>query len=251
MLRKTFQIIPRVGPARERSLWEAGIGDWEDFRSSPRVPGFGAERKERADSLLSEAEDMLEGCRWREISSLLPRREQWRLYPEARKDAVYLDIETDGLGHDSIVTVVGLHRNGRTDALVRGEGLDVASLRELLEGASMLVTFNGSCFDLPVLRQSFPSLDWELPHLDLRFACQRVGLSGGLLRVERALGLSRDDSLEDIDGFEAVRLWDRWRRRGDRDALDLLTAYNRADTANLEPLAEIIYPRLVGSCLEC
>ena len=48
-----------------------------------------------------------------------------------------------------------------------------------------------------------------------------------------------------MDGADAVRLWKLWERHGDRDALDILTEYNRADTVNLETIADIIYERLV------
>ena len=40
-------------------------------------------------------------------------------------------------------------------------------------------------------------------------------------------------------------LWKQWERHGDKDALEILTEYNRADTINLERIADIIYGRLV------
>lgn len=251
MIRKTFQILPRVGPGKERSLWKDGIEDWDDFRGCQTIKGMNEDRKQDADRLLSAADDMLMEKEWRGLSQLIPRQEHWRLYPHAREEVVFLDIETDGLGHDSIVTVVGVHGTRGSDVLVRGQDLTTDSLRSSLQGASMLVTFNGSCFDVPVLKNSFPDLDWDLPHFDLRFGCRRLGITGGLKRIETVMGLERDASLTDVDGFEAVRLWNRWERRGDRRALELLMDYNRADTVNLADLADLIYPRLEDLCRKC
>ena len=57
------------------------------------------------------------------------------------------------------------------------------------------------------------------------------------------MGIDRPADLQGLDGWEAVRLWDAW-RRGETDALDLLLRYNDSDTRNLEPLAELLYRRL-------
>ena len=123
--------------------------------------------------------------------------------------------------------------------------MDAGSLKDAMSDVSMLVTFNGRCFDVPVLRYSFPEVDWDIPHFDLRFGCKDVGLKGGLKSIEKEIGIARSDDISDVDGFEAVRLWKRWIRDGDRDSLDRLVEYNRADTVNLEVLADTVYPRLV------
>ncbi|MFA7341578.1 MAG: ribonuclease H-like domain-containing protein [Candidatus Methanomethylophilaceae archaeon] len=248
MIRRTFQILPRVGPGKERTLWKEGIHDWDDFRECTEIKGMNEDRKRDADILLSAADRMLSEQRWRELSPLLPRQEHWRLYRQARDEVAFLDIETDGLGHDSTITVVGVHGPRGTDVLVKGRDLNAENLQRSLQKASMLVTFNGSCFDVPILRNNFPDLDWEIPHFDLRFGCRRLGITGGLKRIETLMGLQRDATLADVDGFEAVRLWNRWERRGDRGALHLLMEYNRADTVNLADLADIIYPHLEELC---
>jgi hypothetical protein len=59
-----------------------------------------------------------------------------------------------------------------------------------------------------------------------------------LKAVERTLGLARDATIEGVDGFEAVRLWHRW-RRGDRSALLKLALYNLTDVVNLVELIQI------------
>jgi uncharacterized protein YprB with RNaseH-like and TPR domain len=75
-------------------------------------------------------------------------------------------------------------------------------------------------------------------HIDLRFVLASLGHRGGLKAIERRLGLSRDASIEGVDGFEAVMLWHR-ARRGDRAALEKLLLYNLTDVVNLVELAEV------------
>ena len=51
------------------------------------------------------------------------------------------------------------------------------------------------------------------------------------------MGIDRDR--RDLSGRDAVRLWHEY-ERGDRDALETLVSYNRADTENLRALADAV-----------
>ena len=245
MIEHTFQMLPSVGRKKESSLWESGILDWEGFLSNEAVPGIKDASKDRCDAVLMQASELLDDGESRLLGHMVPRGEHWRMYDRFRDGAAYLDIETDGLSRDSLVTVVTVHRRGSTTTLVEGVDLDAGSLSDALEGADVLVTFNGSCFDVPVLKNSFPGVDLDIPHYDLRFASRKLGHKGGLKPLEIEMGISRPDEIEGVDGAMAVRLWRQWEKRGDRDALDILVEYNRADTVNLETIADRIYGRLV------
>lgn len=238
MIRRTFRILPATGAMRERALWNEGIVDWQAFREIDSVPGMSMGRKKECDAVIGDAELLLERRDCGALASMLPRSETWRLYGAFHRDAVFLDIETDGLGPGCEVTVVGTHDRNGTRTLVSGQDLDEESVAELFTGASMLVTFNGSCFDVPVLRSAFPSLDLDMPHVDLRFVARKAGLTGGLKIIERRLGLERDEGIADVDGAEAVRMWMAWKRRGCDRSLDTLLEYNRADTMNLPLVGE-------------
>jgi len=251
MIKNTFQLLPAVGPGKERTIWKDGVLDWSQFLDRSSVKGIADSKKKMADTIIEECHDFLREKRIVDLSARMPRKEHWRLYEEAREDVAYLDIETDGLSRDSLVTVVSVHRTHGTTTLVHGQGLNAESLETALDGATMLVTFNGSCFDVPVLHQSFPSLNFEIPHFDLRFGCRRIGLTGGLKKIETMTGLCRDEELASVDGEEAVRLWKTWKRTGDQKSLRTLIEYNRADTINLVALADLVYPVLVRRCLEC
>jgi hypothetical protein len=82
-----------------------------------------------------------------------------------------------------------------------------------------------------------------MPHFDLCYGARRVGLKGGLKRLEEIIGVARDHEVSGMDGYHAVLLWQEW-LRGKSKALDLLVRYNREDTVNLLPLAERIYRML-------
>jgi uncharacterized protein YprB with RNaseH-like and TPR domain len=234
---QSFIPVSGVGEATERSLWEAGVTCWEEF--DPDL--VGPTTAERIEAFLAEATDRLAREDADYFDARLPSGECWRLYGNFRSDAVFFDIETTGLDHDSDrVTTVSLHRGGGTTTLVRGDDLTAGALRDRLADAPLLVTFNGKRFDVPFLETSF-GLDLDRPHLDLMYACRSLDLTGGLKAVERDLGIERDRP--DLSGRDAVRLWHEY-EAGDRGALDTLVAYNRDDAVNLRALADRVSARL-------
>jgi uncharacterized protein YprB with RNaseH-like and TPR domain len=249
MIRRTFLILPKVGGRTERSLWQRGIWDWNDFMAAGAIPGISPERKGLLDGRLEEADRFLSSKETGYFSRMLPAREHWRLYDRLRDDAAFLDIETDGLGPRAVVTVVGVYRGGRSTTLVRGLDLTAQSLVDALQGCRILITFNGSSFDLPMLEREFPFTMPRVPHYDLRHACARVGLKGGLKSIERQLGMARDREVEFVTGEQAVYLWHAWTRRGSKRALEVLRLYNEADTQNMAPIADLVYNRLRAATL--
>lgn len=250
MLRNSFIFLPRIGEVRERRLWRSGVLDWDAYRDVDLddVRGVGEETRARHLGVLDELDRALRARAWPLVGRVFPDREHWRVYPELRDGAVYLDIETTGTGRDADVTVVGLKGPLGEEALVRGRDLSHDAVARRLEEASMLVTFYGSAFDLPFLARAGYEVP-DVPHLDLCFALRRAGYSGGLKSIETQLGLARDDDLQGLDGYDAVRLWARWVRDRDEAALDRLVRYNIADIANLEVLAETAYEELHGRTL--
>ena len=105
-----------------------------------------------------------------------------------------------------------------------------------------MITFFGTVFDLPFLRESL-GVSYTGLHFDLCFAARRVGMKGGLKTLERRLGMVREEAVQGLDGFDAVLLW-RAAQQGDDEALRLLVAYNRCDTVSLFQLADVLYAQL-------
>jgi len=236
MLQHTFVHLPGVGPRRERALWEQGILDWNRLLATAE-PGQGRERiRESWLQLVRGSVDALASGDVGFFKPLLPSREVWRLYSEFAGRALFLDIETTGLSGDyDEITLIGALGNGELSLFINGINLD--QFPAYIEQFPLLVTFNGSQFDVPFLRAHFPSARLDQAHIDLRFVLASLGYKGGLKAVENALGLRRDPAIQGVDGFEAVRLWYLY-RRGDKSALEKLILYNLTDVANLVELVE-------------
>src|SRR6185503_9565645 len=148
MIESSFCFLPGVGRRTERRWWQQGIDTWTDFLSAPSIPGLGGGRKGLYDLALDHAKDRRAQEDARYFAVHLPARDQWRLYEWLRARAVYLDIETNSFGQ---ITVVGLYGQGSFTSLVEGELLTRRRLCDELAQYDLLVTFNGTSFDLPVL----------------------------------------------------------------------------------------------------
>jgi uncharacterized protein YprB with RNaseH-like and TPR domain len=148
----------------------------------------------------------------------------------------YLDIETCASGE---VTVVGIYREDRGfRQLVGGEITDVA-VWEALDGVDTVCTYNGDRFDLPILeRRTRIDLRSQFRSLDLLRECRRVGLQGGLKRMEERFGIPR--ATRGMNGWDALQLWGRYENTGDQEALRSLLEYNREDVMNLVQLERIV-----------
>jgi uncharacterized protein YprB with RNaseH-like and TPR domain len=242
LLRATFVHLPGIGPATEAELWRRGVRDWGDLRGAVGVRSIPPSARARVEAALDASERALADRDAAWFGRCLPEREHWRIYPEFREQTAFLDIETTGLSpYAGIVTVVTVHGGGATRTFVAGE--DLEELPAHLRRFPLLVTFNGSRFDVPFLAATFPQLLVPPVHIDLRFLLYRIGLAGGLKRIETTVGLGDRTGVEGIDGLAAVRLWQE-HRRGNPDALDRLVRYNRADTTNLEPLLDLAVSEL-------
>jgi len=229
VLERTFLHVPGIGERRERALWAQGYQDWTGFLE--RHP------PDRWKEWIAGHLDRERAAR------ALPRREAWRLATEFPGRTCFLDIETEGLDPASHgVTCVGLSDGTTVEAFVAGRNLE--AFPDALERFDLVVTYNGSSFDLPVLRRAFPHADLHrLHHIDLRIPLHRLGLKGGLKGVERQLGIARSAEIEGADGFLAVLLW-REHLRGNATALETLLRYCLEDVVHLVPILAVAYNRL-------
>lgn len=172
----------------------------------------------------------------------------------ALKDALYLDTETSGLGGGTgnRAFLVGMcWFDSERGAFVLEQLLlrdldDEAALldrvRERVEAASFIVSYNGKSFDVPLLRTRmllarlgpFP----ERPHLDLLHLARRVHARRGwrmsLGVVEkRVLGFERGP---DIAGEEVAMRYAHYLWSGDEGCLAEVVTHNRYDVWSLVAL---------------
>lgn len=235
-LRSTFQHAPGVGATTEANLWRAGVRDWANLVELEHFPGISTRHLDRIKDELCRSEEALRSGNADYFARTLHPREHWRLYPDFRAQTAFLDIETTSFSPSyGIVTCVTVHGGGNTRTLVQGE--DLEELGSVLQPFALLVTFNGSQFDVPFLAAHFPQIRFPPAHADLRWILHRQGLRGGLKAIEGQLRLGNRSGVEGVDGLEAIHLWSQ-HCQGVKGALERLVAYNRADTVNLEPLME-------------
>lgn len=242
MIRRTFQLIRGVGPSRERDLWARGIARWDEFfgELARKNVVLSARQDSGAQAALRQAEEALASRDLRALAALLPPREHWRLLREFEPGAVYFDIETDGRSRAS-PTVVGLFHAGGHEVFIQGRNLD--ALPEAMARFDFWVSFNGTVYDVPVLKAHFGAFPEPAVHLDLRFFCRRFGLRGGLKSLEQELGFGRPPHLCGVGGLEAVLLWREFQRTADLTALRLLVEYNLYDSIQLKTLAARAFNR--------
>jgi uncharacterized protein len=243
MLESTFQHIPGVGEKTERRLWEKGCTRWGSLLESDFSLPADVHRRLKAGAL--ESIGRLEALDHAYFRDRLPRKLAWRAFNAFRAHACYIDIETTGLSPGyAHVTTVCVHGPYGTKSYVRGRNLE--ELADDLEGYKYIVSFNGARFDLPFLERGM-GLKFRQIHLDLLHPLKALGFRGGLKAIERELGISRGSA--GVGGLDAVYLWHAYRsgrpvevagkKVAGEDALEMLVAYNRDDTVNLERLAEL------------
>ncbi len=245
MLRATFLHLPGVGPRREQSLWRSGVRQWAEALELACPPGFSPTRWDQARRILEQSLRAADASDHTFFASRLRPRYHWRALPDFRRRIAYLDIETTGAGPWAEVTVIGVYDGLRTHTFVHGESLEC--FPDFIDQFAVIVTFNGSTFDLPVLRRYFRGLRFHQLHVDLRWAFYRLGFTGGLKAIEQRLGVQRAPDLQGLTGEDAVRLWFDY-LHGDDAALDTLIRYNAADVENLEALAAFAYRQLWEKC---
>jgi len=237
MLTNTFVHIQGVGVKTEQKLWESGFTDW-DCISQGALHGLIKKRNGFLHAGIDESIKNLDDNNPAYFGSRLQSGQAWRMFPEFRSSIAYVDIETTGLdrGCDEITTIA-LFDGRSIRTYVQGENL--GRFADDIRDYRVLVTYNGKSFDVPFMERYFNS---RLNHaqIDLRYILKSLGFSGGLKSCERQLGMSRGD-LSEVDGFLAVYLWDRYKRKGDLKALESLLAYNVQDTINLESLMVTAY----------
>jgi uncharacterized protein YprB with RNaseH-like and TPR domain len=242
VLESTFIHIPGLGSETERSLWEQGCRSWQQLADGLDRYSVGQADKAIAKRTLDKSVKSLakrDGSFFRRGLGL---KDAWRAYPEFRDSCLYVDIETDGGQSGNSITTIGMYDGVEFRCLVKGK--DLQDFPEIVKNYGMIVSFYGANFDLPMLEKRFSGLRFNQIHLDLCPTLRQIGITGGLKKIEKQLGISRGEDTDGMGGLDAIRLWRRYTTLGDDQALETLIAYNREDVVNLEYLAGYAYKHL-------
>jgi len=236
MIQESFVFLEKCGPGRELSFWKQGIKDWQEFLGREKVVGIAAAKKEFYNRKIREAQQALSEDNAAYFIGKLPAKEMWRLYSYFKEDCCFLDIETDSYGN---IIIGGISNYYNTNTFVKGFNLEKNLLEKELAKYKIIITFNGSSFDLPKLKKQL-RLEVGMPHIDLKPLCVNLGLKGGLKEVERILNLKRPAHLYG----NPVELWKAFHASGDREYLQLLVDYNSEDIENLKGIMNVVYKRM-------
>ncbi|MCP4135123.1 MAG: ribonuclease H-like domain-containing protein [bacterium] len=227
MIDEVFVHCPGIGPQRETRLKELGFHNWENsIREQEKLPF----KKKRKEQFLEAIQNSIEAYQANDIGFLVnqfPNKEHWRILHTYFENATFFDIETTGLyWYESHVTVISAWHRGKLHTFLYGENMD--DFLDLVDEADLLVSFNGNCFDVPFIEQTFNIPQIECPHIDLRWVAYHKGYRGGLKLIEKELGIWRPQEICEVDGFEAVELYYQW-LKGDLNSLNKLVQYCNAD----------------------
>ncbi|MBN3869512.1 ribonuclease H-like domain-containing protein [Nostoc sp. JL33] len=245
MLLSTFQHLKGIGAKTENELWRSGIVSWDDWelKQATQLSIVDINTDKSRNNFIQASRKALEDENTDFFAENLTRSEYYRIALSFPKKTMFLDIETTGLSrYYNNITLVGWSMDSKYKVYIRGE--DDSSFRQALTQAKVIVTFNGSLFDIPFICKEFHNLKFPKTHIDLRFLAKRVGLAGGQKKIEKILGVKRPSNLLEIKGDSAPLLWYKY-CRGDSDSLRLLISYNHADIEGMKSIFDAVMARLI------
>jgi uncharacterized protein len=247
MLTETFCHVPGYGPVKEKKLWASGTATWWDAMDH-RHALIGAADGPLHKTIHECLKEYHEGF-WELTASMLDRNDHWRGLCLSNPEGLVhplrwlaLDIETTGLDPvNGQVTAIGLcgHATGFAPvALVADHDNWASELPRLMADSDVLITFNGRSFDVPFMARSMQHMALIFPpfHVDLCIILRKLGVRGGLKRIQKRLGFRRDAGLEEVSGMTAIRLWAE-HQKGTPGARETLVRYCLEDVVVLFDLA--------------
>ncbi|MEE9376537.1 MAG: ribonuclease H-like domain-containing protein [Candidatus Lokiarchaeia archaeon] len=238
----SFTFVKGIGLKTETTLKELGINCWNDVIKKQCPELFPKQKWHALWNGVNSAIDALKILDVSQLTSLIPKTQHWKMVPNFIDRIAYLDIETTGLSAKySHITTIAVYDRTRVHDFVRGDNLD--DFPTFISKFPAITTFFGKVFDIPFIKQEM-RIDFNQIHFDVCFLLRRLKIKGGLKRIEKRFGISRG-GLEDLDGYSAVLLWNKFKKTKKKEYLETLLAYNNEDVINLEFLLYHAYNLLI------
>lgn len=232
MIQKSFIFLPKINKKTEENIWNQGITSWSKFLESKRIKGISKIRKVFLDSCINRAKIAYRNSDISWFKENWPSSETWRLYDYFKDECCFIDIEGD-------INIIGIFDGYQTRTMIRHINFDKRILRDELNKYKLIITYNGGSYDLPKLEKYF-NLSNELIHIDLKTACRRIGLIGGLKLIEKELSIKRSSHLYG----SAASCYRTFLASGKREWLEGLVEYNEQDCMSLKTIIEYCYLKL-------
>ena len=236
MIKQSFIFLERISKSKEEQIWKSGISDWNEFLNNKKITKIADSKKNYYNHKIKEARQALLQDNSSYFIGRLPKKEMWRLYHYFKDECGYLDVEIDSHGK---IILAGISNYYNSNSFVKGYNLEKEWLQKELSKYKILVTFNGSSFDLPRLKKQL-GLEINIPHIDLKHLVLRLSLKGGLKEVEKTLNLKRPANRYG----NPVDLWKAFHASGDKEWLELLINYNKEDIENLKLIMDFVYKEM-------
>jgi len=238
----SFTFAKGIGVKTEATLKDLGINSWSDVTKKECPDLF---PKQKWHTLRNGVNSAIEALRILDVphlTRLIPKTQHWKMIPNFIDQIAYLDIETTGLSANySYITTIAVYDGTKVHDFIRGENLD--DFPKFISKFPAITTFYGKAFDIPFIKQEM-GIDFNQIHFDVCFLLRKLKIKGGLKKIERRFGISRG-GLEDLDGYTAVLLWNKFKKSKKREYLETLLAYNNEDVINLEFLLYQSYNLLI------
>ena len=177
-----------------------------------------------------------------------------------KKDLVFLDLETTslsiGAGNYPFLIGIGFFKKNQFELKqylytdVDSEKAILENIKEIIEN-KILVTYNGKCFDIPLLENRFliNNIDQIIkkPSLDLLYIMRRVFKhyldSFDLQTVSDYLAIDRN-KWEDIEGYEIPGIYNEYIHFGRYQKLEPVLYHNERDVFALAKMLHFIENKL-------
>ncbi len=227
----SFTFVKGIGVETEVKLRNLGIRCWNDVIKKERPDLFPKLKWLALWNGVNSAIEALKVLDISQLTTLIPKVQHWKMIPKFIDHIAYLDIETTGLSpYDSHITTVAVYDGTEVHDFIRGDNLK--EFPAFISKFPAITTFFGKSFDIPFIKHEM-GIDFKQVHFDVCFLLRRLKITGGLKRIEKLFGISRG-VLEDMDGYTAVLLWEKFKKTKKKEYLETLLAYNNEDVINLE-----------------
>jgi len=238
----SFTFVKGIGIKTETTHRDLGIYCWNDVIKKQCPELFPKQKWYALWNGVNSAIKALKTFDIPQLTSLIPKIQHWKMIPNLIDHIAYLDIETTGLSpHYSHITTIAVYDGTKVHDFVRGDNLH--EFPAFISKFPAITTFYGKAFDIPFIKQEM-GIDFNQIHFDVCFLLRRLKIKGGLKNIEKRFGLSRG-ALEDLDGYSAVLLWNKFKKTQKNEYLETLLAYNNEDAINLEFLLHQAYNLLI------
>lgn len=227
MIDEVFVHCAGVGPKTDAKLKQNRFINWQAVLDQPDSLPISGNRKQSLISGIKQSSEALLNQDLEYLISRFPGYEHWRFLAKYFEECTFFDIETTGLScYEDEISVISAFHQQKMHTFVYQENLD--DFLDLVDQSTLLVAFNGNSFDIPFIESYFNIPDIGCPYVDLRWIAYHCGFSGGLKHIEKQFDLVRPIGFENVDGFEAVRLFNHW-QKGSETAKTKLINYCQLD----------------------